>query len=233
MVHRFGGKTALLLSCLALLASLAPGGTLERAFAAPHITDFTLGMSREDLASREVSVCDETFPHILCGEVGFGGKSWQGSFHIKEDVLDSITLTAPLANASLEAAMQAFKESPYVLYAVLSEEAEFNFIKRTAHGESPESMDTAFAAFLEELKNGPCDFVAYFYTEPPVYDAAIKAEETGERAESSGVTCCLTLGRDGVSVFITSWTEMYAILRKYQNEDSVARAKKDRGGFSR
>ena len=66
--------------------------------------------------------------------------------------------------------MQGFKESPYVLYAALSEDLEFDFIERAAHGESPESIDTAFAAFLGALKNGPRDFVAYFYTEPLLYE---------------------------------------------------------------
>ncbi len=233
MMHRFGGTTALFLSSLALLTSLTLGGSFERAFATPHITDFTLGMNKEDLGSREATVCDEEFPYILCGEVRFGGKSWQGSFHINDGALDSITLTAPLADASLEAAMQGFKESPYVLYAALSEDLEFDFIERAAHGESPESIDTAFAAFLGALKNGPRDFVAYFYTEPLLYDAAIKAEKTGGGVESPGVACCLALGKDGVSVFITSWTQMHDILRKYQNEGKSVRAKKDSGSVFR
>ena len=233
MLHRFGGKAALFLSGLALLTSLALGGTFECAFATPHITDFTLGMNKEDLSLREAKLCDETFPDILCGEVSFGGKSWQGSFHIKNGALDSITLTAPLADTSLEAAMQGFKGSSYVLYAALSEDMEFDFIQRAAHGESPESINTAFAAFLGELKNGPRDFVAYFYTEPSVYEAAIKAEKTGGGTESPGVACCLTVGKDGVSVFITSWTELHDMLRTYQNKGRNVREKKNSGSVFR
>lgn len=221
-----GGKAALFCLSLFLLLCPMPGGKRGCALASPHITDFTLGMSAEELASREAGVCDEKFPHILCGEVVFGGKTWQGNFHVKEGALDSITLTAPVAGASLEAAMQGFRESPYVLYAAFSDDLEFDFVKRAAQGESPESMDAAFAAFLGELKTGPREFVAYFYTEPPIYDAAIRAEKEGGRADASGVACCLALGKDGVSVFITSWMDMHAILRKYQDEGKNRRVRK-------
>lgn len=228
MFRMSGGKTASFLCLLALLAALVQGGTTGKALATPHITDFTLGMSKDELALREAAVCDKKFPHILCGEVGFGGKNWKGSFHIENNVLDSITLTAPLADTSLEAAMQGFRESPYVLYAVYSDDMEFDFIDRAVHGESPESIDAAFAGFLGELKTRPRDFVAYFYTEPPVYDAAIKAGQSGDKAGVPGVACCLTLGTDGVNVFITSWSEMHAILRKYQSGGKTRRQEKNK-----
>lgn len=210
------------------VSSVVPdaGGKRGCALASPHITDFTLGMSAEELASREAGVCDEKFPHILCGEVVFGGKTWQGSFHVKEGALDSITLTAPVAGASLEAAMQGFRESPYVLYAAFPMISNLTLSNAPRKVKVRKAWDAAFAAFLGELKTGPREFVAYFYTEPPIYDAAIRAEKEGGRADASGVACCLALGKDGVSVFITSWMDMHAILRKYQDEGKNRRVRK-------
>ena len=216
MFRMFGGKVAPLLICLISAATFVLGEP-HSSPAAPHITDFTLGMNREELARREVGVCDESFPHILCGNVIFGGKDWQGSFHVRDDALDSITLTAPLSDASLASAMQGFKESPYVLYMVLSDDMDFDFIMRAADGEDSRTLEASFKEFLGKLKQNPHEFVAYFYTDPATYNAAIKAAGEGKHVENGGVACCLTLGTDGVNIFISSWEQMHAVLHRYQD----------------
>ncbi len=158
------------------------------ALAVPDIADFALGITREETLLRAAVPCGDN----LCGQVAFGGKIWGGTFRLRNDRLDAISLFGPPEGAYVEAAFEGFAESPYVVYRVVSDDAAFDFPSRAAEGLSPEALDAAFAEFLRGLRSAGCTFASYFYTEPVVYAAmkqeAQKARElSGAREAAAGV----------------------------------------------
>ena len=155
------------------------------ALAVPDIADFSLGITREETLLRAAVPCGDN----LCGQVAFGGKTWWGTFRLRNDKLDAISLFGPPEGAYVEAAFEGFAESPYVVYRAVSDDAVFDFPALAAEGLSPEALDAAFVEFLRGLRSAGCTFASYFYTEPAVYAAmkqeAQKALELSDLQEAS------------------------------------------------
>ncbi len=153
--------------------------------AVPDIADFSLGITREETLLRAAVPCGDN----LCGQVAFGGKTWGGTFRLRNDKLDAISLFGPPEGAYVEAAFEGFAESPYVVYRAVSDDAVFDFPALAAEGLSPEALDAAFVEFLRGLRSAGCTFASYFYTEPAVYAAmkqeAQKARELSDLQEAS------------------------------------------------
>lgn len=169
-------KTIPAIAVLALVFALA----VQSALAAPHITDFSLGITREETLLRAAAPCGDN----LCGEVSFGGKNWGGTFLFKDDTLYAISLFGPLDDAYVEAAFAGFAESPYVVCRALTDDACFDFARKAAEGLSPEQLDAAFKEFLRGIGNTAHTFASYFYTEPAVYAALKQASLSAGTAAS-------------------------------------------------
>lgn len=171
-------KTIPAIVVLALLSGLAATPSP----AAPHITDFTLGITREETLLRAAAPCGDN----LCGEVSFGGKNWGGTFLFKNNALSAITLFGPLDDAYVEAAFAGFAESPYVVYRAITDDGEFDFPRKAAEGLTSDQQDAAFQEFLQGMGSTGHTFASYFYTEPAVYEAlkeaAVQAASHKEKA---------------------------------------------------
>lgn len=194
------------------------------AFAAPHMADFSLGISREETLIRAAEPCEDN----LCGKVGFGGQEWVGTFSMENDVLSAITIVGPLNSDYMNAAFQGFKDSPYIVYRVISDQECFDFIQESKLGKTPAEVEAAFAAFLARLREKGNGFASYFYTDPGVYEklkAAEMAQSASEVKKSArskradclpvayseklqGVACCLSIDADGITIIIMPWQKM-------------------------
>lgn len=203
--------------------------TTSPAVAVPHLADFSLGLTYEEMLFRKVSPCGEN----LCGEVAFGGKNWGGTFLMKEGGLEVITLFGAPDDSYVEAAFEGLEGAPYVLYRVVTDSDCFDFVRRASMGIGADDLARDFGVFLEDLRGAGRGFASYFYTEPAVYDmlkAAAAEESAGDhRAEDSavalcpseislagltpeqaakveeGVACCLTIDEGGVTFLVMPW----------------------------
>lgn len=200
---------------------LGLGLTADPALAVPDIADFSLGMSREDILQRAASPCGDK----LCGEIGFGGQIWGGSFRFHDNALDAVSLFGPPEGDYVEAAFSAFAASPYVVYRAVSDSAVFDFPSLAAGGLSPEVLDAAFDEFLRTLSGAGGSFVSFFYADPAVY-AALRREARGGEADAQkdapaapppaegsrpdGVVCVMTVAGDGIVILIMSLSDLEA-----------------------
>lgn len=197
------------------------------AFAAPHMADFTLGINREETLIRAAEPCGDN----LCGTVAFGGQEWLGTFSMDNDTLSAITIMGPLNSDYMNAAFQGFKDSPYIVYRVISDVDCFDFIQESKTGKSPAELEAAFTSFLAGLREKGNGFASYFYTDPDVYEKLKKAEmaQTAQNGQESqkkisskaadclpvaypeklqGVACCLSIDNDGITIIIMPWQDM-------------------------
>lgn len=131
------------------------GGTVP-AWAAPHISDFSLGMSSEDGLKRMLEPCQSAGYEALCGKVNFGDATWDGLFlfsdkDAKEPVLVGMTFFGPGTNAMVEAAFKGFAQSPYVLIYCETDIRNFSFVEQAKAGKSKAEMDAAFQEFLGNM----------------------------------------------------------------------------------
>lgn len=204
--------------CAALLCL---GLHTRPAVAMPDIADFSLGMSREDILLRAASPCGDR----LCGQLGFGGRIWDGSFRLRGNRLDAISLSGPPEDDYVEAAFSAFADSPYVVYRAVADNAVFDFPSLAAGGLGPEALDAAFDSFVHALGREGGSFVSFFYTEPAVYEAlkreareapappSVHAGGADEEKDKSGpaagpdpradgVVCAMTIAADGIVILI-------------------------------
>ena len=121
-----------------LFTAFFPAG---RASALPHISDFPLGISRQEALLRSVSPCGDN----LCGKANFGGKSWDIALAFRHGGLFALSLSGPPETDYMDAAFRGLTESPYVLYGVIAENMCFDFVFRSREGAGPEQLDEEFA----------------------------------------------------------------------------------------
>lgn len=241
---------ALVVRLCAVLLCL--GLHVRPALAVPDIADFSLGMSREDTLLRATSPCGDR----LCGQIGFGGRIWDGSFRFRGSSLDAISLFGPPEDDYVEAAFSALADSPYVVYRAVADNAVFDFPSLAAQGLSPEALDAAFDGFVRALGSAGGSFVSFFYTEPAVY-AALKEEAqeargaretlqpgTGGAPEkdkpveppaeseprSDGVVCVMTVAADGIVILIMSRSDLEAEMeaRAARLDSAAARGEREK-----
>jgi len=192
--------------------------------AAPHISDFSLGLSQEEMIHRKVSPCGDR----LCGEVSFGGRDWGGVFVMGEKGLEGIFLLAPSSDDFVEAAFRELENLPYVLYRVISGQGCFDLAREAAGGLEAEELRAALTDFLAKSQGGEQTSATYFYTEPAAYAVLKKAAEAWKDAPplvcppeislkdapelspeerkkaEEGVACCLNIDEQGVTFLIMS-----------------------------
>ena len=132
--------------------------------AAPHISDFRLGLELEELLLRQVDACEDRY----CGQVIFGGLVWEGGFALQDGKVSSIALVGPYNVEYLEAGFLELGGSPYSLMSVVTDSRRFEFVPLQSDGKPDEETILAYKAFVQEGASGQCRFIAYNYGSPGV-----------------------------------------------------------------
>lgn len=120
--------------------------------ASPHISDFNLDMTSQELSLRNVRECGGR----LCGEVQMGGMAWNGAFTVEDGKLAAIALSGPASESYMAAASEALEASPYVLQTALTDKGRFDFRQASAE-------KGAFSSFLRETGSDACSFAGFVF----------------------------------------------------------------------
>ncbi len=149
--------------------------------AAPHISDFPLGITRDVVEFKATEPCKNYTPKqgedTLCATVSFGGKDWQGVFLFEENLLEVITLSGKPDGSYIDAAVDGYQHSPYVLIRADASTLSWDLISLARAGNSEEDIQQRLTEVSSAIARNPQDSVTYIYVEPAIYEAFLEAPE--------------------------------------------------------
>ncbi len=190
-----------------LLFLLCYGLFCTQAYAAPHLSDFPLGITRDVVEFKATEPCkDFTATPVedsFCGTVSFGGKDWQGIFLFENNLLEIITLTGKPDGSYIDAAIDGYKHSPYVLVRADASTQSCDIIDLARGGNSEEEIQRQLQEVSTTIAGNPQDSVTYIYVEPSIYEALLEASESEVVAEfPKSPVSGFTVSTKGVHVVI-------------------------------
>lgn len=190
-----------------LICLLCYGLFCTSAQAAPHLSDFPLGITKDVVEFKATEPCaDFTTKQgedSFCAKVSFGGKDWQGTFLFEDNLLEIITLTGKPDPSYIDAALDGYQHSPYVLVRADASTQSCDIIALARTGNSEEEIQLQLQEISASIAGKPQDSVTYIYVEQSVYEALLEATEREVVAEfPKSPVSGFTVGNKGVHVVI-------------------------------
>ena len=196
-------------------ASLA-GAVLSAAdsCAAPHLGDYSLGLSKDELIERGAEQCVHGSNAMLCNAIRFGNMEWDGRFDMAEDKLAGVHLTGPLGKKYLDAGLAGFADSEFRLVYISAGSSDFDFLSAMAE-EGEDKAITDMGAFLTRLAEEGRETVSYIYVDRESYGklAEKKQKHFLEEDIKGEVPAVLCINKKGIHIMVTTMDSVRSHLK--------------------